>query len=115
MLESPPVTGNRLRHPYPARVAPEPEELEVATRSRESIDAKSRALTPAATVARVGGRGVLGIAILERVITRFINRLLNPPPPLAETAAYPSGLSVLSHRPRPIRRRTHAWRHAVGV
>jgi cytochrome b561 len=41
----------------------------VATHSRESIDAKSRALTPAATVARVGGRGVLGIANLVRVIT----------------------------------------------
>ena len=43
------------------RVAPEPEELEVATDSRESIDAKSRALTPAATAARLA---VIGVVML---------------------------------------------------
>src|SRR5580692_6556207 len=43
------------------RVAPEPEELEVATDSRQSIQAKSRALTPAATAARLA---VIGVAML---------------------------------------------------
>jgi catalase len=43
------------------RVASEPRELEVATDSRESIDAKSRDLTPAATAARLA---VIGVVML---------------------------------------------------
>jgi catalase len=45
------------------RIAPEPEEREVATDSRESIDAKSRALTPAVTAARLAMIGVVMLIV----------------------------------------------------